>query len=619
MDRYAFAFAVSLLLTAASMPALADQPAWRALVVPASLDDDETIHWVADHGQAVSVVLQALDEIAQSASEHELSITLSLPPGTEFLGGDGSWQFQEEPVTQTVDGRPHVRMRFLIPSNRIQGEPGDRAGSEWMSQTLFVRAPEQIDPTDAFVRIELEHERATTRANLPVEMHVLDEPGVQPEGLRLGLWTYAHSRKNERSAAAMTDFLKTVGVNYLQEADDTLYKAMRSNGITSGGKSHHGVLSDPELKAVAPSGETIDNFNAPVDDFRVVRRFAPSETPGVAELVATARRQDGIASLNLEPTQLAGFHPDAIDAFLERADISPEQFDAFRTTLAEHGRRAHLKITSPEFQHAHDEWVAFRSDVASKYVAHLAEGFRAEMPDGRFELCVNQGFAGDPPTMRGYGYDAAALARHTDAILPQLYYGYGPANAKRSLLMARAWVRELAEQQIEADFIPLVLKRYAGASVKNTAEQLTQHLIGMIAEGAAGAVIYYPEVMDARDWIKVAEVSRQFDKYGSFYREGTRVDDRFAPAHMPTGSEEVSGYPGYTIRVDNPTWHFTAHHLNGKTLLTLFNLKEEQPLKFHIPESEGQTVAASEGVKPAKGGRFVGPRQVGFVVLEQSE
>src|SRR5690606_924269 len=133
-------------------------------------------------------------------------------------------------------------------------------------------------------------------------------------------------------------------------------------------------------------------------------------------------------------------------------------------------------------------------------------------------------------------------AQYTDIIMPQIYSGYGAANAKLALNMTAGWKREITQQNADTQLWPLLLVRYAGASVFNSPQRLYQQAIGSMAQGADGIMFYYPGNMDAPYWNMVARLNENLAKYENYYHNGKRVDEQFTLSELPLGRTEVNMY-----------------------------------------------------------------------------
>ena len=202
----------------------------------------------------------------------------------------------------------------------------------------------------------------------------------------------------------------------------------------------------------------------------------------------------------------------------------------------------------------------------------------------------------------GYGTKAAALAPYCDVIMPQIYAGYGDVAVKHVIEYVQGWRDAMEKEQAATTrLVPILLVRYAGATVFNSPNRVRQQIIGSLAAGAQGVLLYYPSNMDAPYWQMLSETTGQLAKYEDFFHDGKRVDEQFAPKNMPVRVGTMTQYPGHQLTVNNPDWAYTAHELNGQILITLLNLQSEESLVFDIPIPEQMKVVHSEGVQWLEG------------------
>ncbi len=179
--------------------------------------------------------------------------------------------------------------------------------------------------------------------------------------------------------------------------------------------------------------------------------------------------------------------------------------------------------------------------------------------------------------------------------------------------------RTMTQRGDKSSLWPLLLVRYSGASVCNPPERVRQQVLGSLAHGADGVVFYFPGMMDGPYWQMVARTAEEVARYEDFYLDGKRVEKEFALEGMPLGCAEVISWPGYKTRVDNPQWAYTAHELNGKVLLTLINLEESNDLIFQVKHGDLKVLESRSASSEAPDQWLVGPRDVGFVVLEERQ
>ena len=191
-------------------------------------------------------------------------------------------------------------------------------------------------------------------------------------------------------------------------------------------------------------------------------------------------------------------------------------------------------------------------------------------------------------------------------------------DAKRVIDVAGQWRKRIDREEWACKLCPILMVRYAGAAVYNPPNRVASQILGTIAEGADGVVLYYPELMDAPYWTMLAEVTRQVGRFEAYYTQGKRVDDQFAPIMMDEGQTLVSPH-AKRIPVENPSWHFTAHEWDGKTLLTLQNLHEGNDMWFRFEMAGGKDaweIAESLDAPQYSGGWLIPPAENGLCDFE---
>jgi hypothetical protein len=145
---------------------------------------------------------------------------------------------------------------------------------------------------------------------------------------------------------------------------------------------------------------------------------------------------------------------------------------------------------------------------------------------------------------------------------------------------------------------------------------LRQQIIGCLANGADGIMLYYPGLMDAPYWEMLARTNEDIAKYEKYYHNGKRVDDKFALSQLPLGQTQVNMYPNYPENVDNPGWAFSAHQLGSKVLLTLINLQEANDLVFDVDIKKTKVLSSQNAKENGEHQWLVAPGQIGFVIID---
>ena len=220
------------------------------------------------------------------------------------------------------------------------------------------------------------------------------------------------------------------------------------------------------------------------------------------------------------------------------------------------------------------------------------------------------------------------MAQYLDVVQPQIYEGYGAVNSKMAINIASKWRERIDREGWACKLYPILLVRHAGASVLNNPNRVASQIIGTIAEGADGVVLYYPELMDAPYWTMLTEVTRQLAKFEAYYTQGKRVDDLFTTVMMEEGVSIAQPY-SLRIPVDNASWHFTAHAYGNTVLLTLQNLNEANDVWFRFDMPGGSNSwSISESLDapgyggslnvPDSSGWLIPPQKTGFVILKKN-
>lgn len=602
-----------LALSAATLPAVADE--WKASIVPASLNEDQTIFLASNQVQVLTLVLQADEEVTQRSNSHDLIAELDLPIGMKVLHSAGYYTFTE-PTTQTQGDRTVTRYKVVVANSALMGAPDDRILSEGKNQAIFVSTPAVIPAGQEYIRINLQDGEKIQTFQWPLDLRTFAPAAQQLKRTTLGLWDYNYSRATtEESSTGLARSLKDSGVNFVQKADDPIYRgAMRSQGIVTGGYTHHDHFFDKAYPDYSPNGEATTNGFP--DAYAIASLPEGTPIPGVDKLIAHAREGAGIATFDFEPRGSMGFSPAAIAAFRQRYNVSEEEFNTFREYIAANGLKTH-QSEDPLISRLWRQWTEFRSEQTSNYVRRISQAVKAQAPDVRVLVTSTSSAGKDAPKTIALGTDNAAMAQYTDIIMPQIYGGYGSTGAKLVMQKTADWRRELDAQKARTQLWPLLLVRYSGAVVGNTPERLRQQIIGSLAQGADGIGLYYPANMDARYWEMLARTTEDIAKYEDFYQDGVRVDEQFALSYLPPSSVKMDAYPNYQETVYNSGWSFTAHQLGDKTLLTLINLEEANDLLFGVDIGSAGVLSSQNVEKSGDNQWLMRPRQVGFIMLER--
>ncbi len=395
-------------------------------------------------------------------------------------------------------------------------------------------------------------------------------------------------------------------------SDETYRKALLAAGIKTTASTHHDYYYKKEYTDYNAVGEPIRSF---VDPQAIIDLPKGAEIPGVSKMVEFAKEGNGVASFDFEPNGTTGFSPAATAAFKKQYKVSDRDFDMFRKYVSENGLQT-FKSTDPLISKTWRQWTEFHTAQVTGYVRRIYEAFKAQAPDALLGITSSSSYGANNPKTLALGTDNSAMAKYTDIIMPQIYSGYGDANAKLAMRMTAGWRSEIEKQKSKTQLWPLLLVRYAGASVSNSPQRVRQQMIGSLANGADGIMLYFPGMMDAPYWEMVARTNEDIAKYEDYYHKGKRVDDKFALSQLPLGQTQVLVYPGFPEDVENPGWAFTAHKLGSKVLLTLINLQEANDLVFGVDIKNAKVLSSENVESSGKNQWLVAPGQIGFIVID---
>lgn len=598
---------------AQNAPVAANQ--WNASVIPASLNADQTIRLVGGVTEELPLFLQADKEVLSRSATHEVTLEFDLPPGMTIVGNGGVYQFSE-PTTQMKNGRTVIRFKAQIPNNRMLGTIGSVLQSEWQNQSIFVSVPKSVPVGQNYVQVKLTDGDYNKLFSWPLQITAFSPPAQKPKRTPLGLWDYSYSRtNNETTAQGVAALFTRSGITFTESAGDPIYRsALQAAGILTGGNTYHDYFFDKRYADYSPAGIAATGGFA--DPQSIIALPPDAKIPGIEELVAAAKAGDGIATFDYEPTGTIGFSPAATAEFKKRYNMSDADFTRFCDYVAKNKFDTY-KSTDPVIAKIWKQWTEFRTDQTSNYIRRIYQAFKAQLPNGRLAVTPSRSYGKDSLRTLALGCDDAAMAQYTDIIMPQIYCGYGAADAKLAMQTTAGWKQEINDQNAKTQLWPLLLVRYAGANAGNSPLRLRQQIIGSLANGANGIMFYYPGVMDAPYWEMISRTSEDIAKYEDYYQDGKRVDSEFPLSGLPRGNVEVIMWPGNNEIVKNPTWSFTAHQLGSKVLLTLMNLEEANDLVFDVNIGKAKVSSSQNVEKQSDHQWLVAPGQIGFVVLER--
>jgi hypothetical protein len=610
---------------------------WKILLKPASLNADQTLRLAAGQTQVITMGIQADKETLLQEKAHELRLTLDLPQGLEIIYEQGlnpeGFNHLPEPRITKQAGRNLVEYQLTLTKGAIFSPVGSDWQSEWTNHTFFVNTPNELPQGQGYLNATIQEGDSASSSRWKLELQTIAPPRQRPKKTTIGLWDYNYYRaRNAQASAGVAKFFKNVGISFTQIAFDESYrKALRGQDITIGGEAHHSVFAHPQHPEVHASGK-LRSSNFP-DEAGVLALPDGTPIPGVDELIKNATNENGLATFDYEPIGIWGFSDLSIKQFQEKYEIPDSAFKQFRDYVAKNDHKTH-QSTDPAILKTWKQWTEYRTHQTSNYVRRIVEAVKAKAPNVKIAVTNQRSYGTGTDSTLALGVDNAAMARHCDIMMPQLYSGYSGAETKFVMRMTQGWRDEIVSQKATTRLWPILLVRYAGATVSNSPERVYQQSIGAMAHGAQGLLFYYPGNMDAPYWSMVARLNEDLAKYEEYYHEGKRVDEKYRLSQLPLRKVEIITYPGYPEPVENPGWAFTAHQLGNKVLLTLMNLEEADDLTFGVDVGQSTKYLSGENVKtfngklptipegqtlPINGVNLwsVAAREVAYILLEQ--
>lgn len=550
---------------------------WKLHFVPASLNKGKTLKFVPGYTQTLNVMMQAKKQVTDSAPSHKIDLILDLPEGAEIVETRGYLEIVDSSIKKQGN-RNVVSYCCIIKNSTVRGEPGTRVQSEWNGHFFAVRVPSHISPEDMYIKTTVKHNGTYTTEKWPVAF-VDVEKATRLDNTRIALWDYGMNF-SDTASIEVGKFLADMGVNHMQRGSNG-HAGYKANGVTTGGYLHQSVFYNERYLNYDVSGNPRNNDFC--DPQAVINSNGKILDQAIQNIVAIAQSEDGMVTVDYEPSALEGFSQLSINEFKKQYQLSDAEFEELRNLLKTYGLRSHT-ITD-ERRELYLNWVRFRTWQTESFARIINERIKSLAPSVRLQITTNATCGDDNLSSLARGGNSAEMGKHIDAIMPQTYRGYGKAEAKFAILEARQW-----KNYVDCELYPILLIRYAGATPANSPLRVRQQLLGVLAEGADGAYFYYPQLMDATYWAEFARTTKDIAIVEDFYQKGNRCDELFRLSDMPISTAQISAYPNITFRVENPDWHFTAHEKDEIYCLTLFNLKSDSDLAFDISTKEGYSV-----------------------------
>ena len=603
----------AIFATSAFTVASADE--WKASLLPASLNDDNTLRLSANQVQQVTLALQADKTVTDRASTHDVVLEFDFPTGMTVAGNGGSYLVTEGKKIQQTQ-RTLASFNVQITNAKMLGAPGERLASEWQNHSFFLSTPSAVPADQSYVKLKLIAGEYSKTFEWPLQIQPFVPAKRRPKNTPIGFWDYHFSRATAPDAAnGVAKLFHDSGISFTESAEDETYrKALQAQGIKTGGYAWEGFFSDAKYPDSDITGKPISGG---WPDPQAIINLPPGTLiAGVKKMVEAAQAGDGFATFDFEPHGAMGFSSAATEKFKREYNISDADFETFRQYLETNGLKT-WQSQDPVVAGVWGKWTRFRTAQSSAYVARLAKEFKAQMPNGRIIITSSDKHGAGTPGTLALGADNAAMSPYADIMMPQVYCGYDGAAAKLAMQTTSNWLAEIKQQNAKTKLWPLLLVRYAGATFGNTPQRLRQQILGCLAHGADGVALYYPGMLDATHWEMLARTTEEIADTEDFYHRGKRVESQFPLTGMPQRTVKMDMYPNYQETISNPDWSFTAHQLGDKILLTLINLSDSEAQNFTINTGRLGVLSAQNAKLQSNKQWQVAPLQVGFVLLKK--
>ena len=548
---------------------------WQIRQIPADLDKGrQDMCVVAGYCNPIAFVLQTTPENCRR--DQDLVIEFVLPIGFDVI--DSARGVDGHRYTRAYqDGALVVTDSFR--HNRHQLTPLGSRPSEWRTYKIALRVPADVKPGSRLT-MRLHHQgRMEVERTWDIRFTRLEGQDSPPlRKLVFGFYDYGYNGL-KNAADDILNLFQAVGVNqfrvlntrqrppnfiWLSSVHHDFFHSRQHPNISVGGEPSKGGFCDPE--AVIAEGATA---------------VIPKAIERLVQAVDSSPSQ--AVYIDYEPTGITGFSERSIQKFMSEHQVSADDFARFREAYAREKHQVY-RVEDAVVQAVYSKWTAFNTRQSAEYIGAIARDFKARRPEAQFWVTQSCTCGMDDKT-RALGNDNSAMAAYLDGVLPQIYCGYGATAAKRSALVVEGWRRQINRLNPSCRLVPLLLNRYAGASVKNSPEMVRLQGLAAVASGADGVSYYFVQNFDGDYYPQLLRMRQDMARYEDFYVDGKRVDDRFDLSEMGEGKVPMHMWPGVSVEVPNPGWHYTAHQLNGKILLTLFNFDKDNELLFKVKTS----------------------------------
>ncbi len=545
---------------------------WRIRQIPADLDKGrQDMAVVAGYGNPIAFALQTTEENCRR--DQDMQLEFVLPRGFD-IQDSGNGVDGHRYTRAYRDGALVVTDRFR--HRRHQLTPLNSRLSEWRTYRIVLRVPDVV-PAGSSLTMRLYHQdKLESERTWGVRATRLENSGSpQLRKLIFGFYDYGYSSLGN-AADDILRLFQAVGVNQFK----VLNTRQRPANFTWLASVHHDYFHSRQHPDIAVDGQP--SRGGFCDPEAVIADGAEAVIPqAIARLVQavdTSPSQD--VYIDYEPSGTTGFSERSVRKFLLEHQVSAEDFARFQAAYAREKYQIG-RVDDEVVQAVYAKWFAFNTRQSAEYIGAIARDFKAHRPQARFWV-TQRGTSGSDARTEAVGNDNAAMAASLDGVLPQIYCGYNAAAAKRAALVVEDWRRQIDRLNPDCRLVALLLNRYAGASVKNSPEMVRLQGLAAVASGADGVSYYFVQNFDGDYYPFLLRMRQDLARYEDFYVDGERVDGLFDLSGMGEGKVMMHVWPGVNVEVPNPGWHYTAHKLNGKILLTLFNFDKDNELLFKV-------------------------------------
>ena len=533
-----------------------------------------------------------------------LEVTMEFPEGVEFIisnaGGERhSYKTEGRTVTDTYSSH----WTRLQPKRRL---------SEWKTYRIVVRtAP--IAPTGPaeFTMTLKDSGKVVAKKTWKVQWLPPVKAAPKLKHLKFGLWDYGlhHMTVGQQG---VVDLYKKVGFNcffnqlkHIKPDPDFAQYGRFGGDLNSDSKKFPDFGPDGNLRAGSLGG--LNGWYLRHNKFEDA---LPDLVKGFVEFGKSLR--SGWVGTDYEPTGVEeGFVPGSIEDFKKLYHVSDADFERMREGLKK--KNFHYRFTASDAEKkVFDKWNDWQSKLSAGFIRELVSRIRKADPGLKF---FNTTLDALPcPDLKGSGLciDASLQAKYMDMIMPQIYMEGRDVTAKYTILRVAEWKKRVNELNPKCLLHPLLIIRHSGTKLRNSPEYMRMHIIGAFAEGASGVSFYYAQQLNGFDWSALSETVRQVAEVEDFYVKGERCDGQFKVQGAPKGVGWQQQFPDGKRKVVDPAWHMTAHKLDGRVLVTLFNLSDSAELcvKVKTPRKFRKIV---NGKRNADGSFTVGKTTAAFI------